>query len=97
MVGLKTAYFVCFRHGCLILYETAYFVYFCIGAGGLEIAKPREMAWGRYSIPIPKHSAMPGVFHKEIARKNFLKKKNPDIQQYRNFLVKEIFGTEIFW
>jgi len=46
----------------------------------------RVERWGRYSIHFPKHSAMPGVFQKEIARKNFLEKKNPVIS-----------STEIFW
>ena len=40
--------------------KTACFTCFYIGAGGPEIAKSREMAWGRHSIQFPKHSAMPG-------------------------------------
>ena len=45
--------------------KTAYFECFCIGAGRSEIAKSREMAWGRYSIQFPKHSAMPGGYWQE--------------------------------
>ena len=43
--------------------KTACLTRFCKGACGPEIAKSREMAWGRYSIQFPKHSAMPGVVH----------------------------------
>ena len=49
------------RHRCCFLF--AYLTRFCKGAGGPEIAKSREMAWGRRSIQFPKHSAMPGVVH----------------------------------
>ena len=62
LVGSKTACFACFRHGCWILYETACFACFCKGAGGPEIAKSREMAWGRHSIQFLKPSAMPGGY-----------------------------------
>ena len=43
--------------------KTAYLIRFYKGACGPEIAKSREMAWGRHSIQFPKHSAMPGVVH----------------------------------
>ena len=39
-----------------------------IGACGPEIAKSREMAWGRHSIQFPKHSAMPGVVHEAVEK-----------------------------
>ena len=71
MVGSKTAYLTRFgtasvsgltvirvRHRCCL--KCAYLTRFYIGACGPEIAKSREMAWGRHSIHFPKHSAMPG-------------------------------------
>ena len=40
--------------------NAVYLIRLDIGACGPEIAKSREMAWGRHSIHFPKHSAMPG-------------------------------------
>ena len=54
------------RHRCCL--KHAYLTRFCKGAGGPEIAKSREMAWGRYSIQFPKHSAMPGVVHESVEK-----------------------------
>ena len=60
MVGSKTALFDTFMDSIYAWPENSLFECFYIGAGGLEIAKSREMAWGRHSIQFPKHSAMPG-------------------------------------
>ena len=71
LVGSKTAYFTCLwtasmsgltvirvRHRCCFLFALFACFYKC--ACGPEIAKSREMAWGRHSIQFLKHSAMPG-------------------------------------
>ena len=60
MVGSKTAYLTRLWTVSVSGSKTAYLIRFYIGASGPEIAKSREMAWGRHSIPFPKHSAMPG-------------------------------------
>ena len=60
LVGSKTAYFTCLWTASMSGLKTALFACFYKCACGPEIAKSREMAWGRHSIQFLKHSAMPG-------------------------------------
>ena len=65
---LKHAYLIRFGQYLCLARKQLYLSVSDIGAGGPEIAKSREMAWGRHSIQFPKHSAMPGVVHEPVEK-----------------------------
>ena len=74
------------RTNAMVGSKTAYLTRFYIGACGPEIAKSREMAWGRHSIQFPKHSAMPGG----CLKKSFGNQLRKSMMQFINNVTKSM-------